>query len=413
MGPGRKSVSVLTMNTLSFTVCFACWMMNGVLITFLVDHGIFDWSASQIGWLMGIPVLTGSLTRLPVGILTDKYGGRFIFAGLMLISAMAMLYASYAQTYFDFIISGLGFGLTGASFAVGIAFTSVWFKKERQGTALGIFGGGNIGAALTSMAAPALLLHLTHNGTLIENWRTLPRIYAASLVIMTLLFYFFTYPKKVEHTLEKSMIERLATLKNTRVWRFGLYYFFVFGGFVALAQWLIPYFVSVYEMTIVTAGIMATTFSLPSAVIRALGGWLSDKCGARRIMYRVFSICLGCSLLLTIPNINIWIFTILVLTMSLMMGLGMAAVYKHIPDYFPNEVGVVGGIVGVIGGLGGFICPLIFGYLLEITGVWTTCWMFFSILITISLFLMHRAIQHMMKEKVPDLMCTMERMNVH
>src|SRR5512139_1495212 len=141
------------MNTLAFTVCFAAWMMNGVLVTYLVDHDVFPWDKAQMGWLIGIPVLTGSIMRLPVGVLTDKYGGRIVYGTLMLLAAIPMYFVSHANSYTDFMLASLGFGLTGASFAVGIAYTSVWFRKERQGTALRIFGAGNAGAALTSMGA--------------------------------------------------------------------------------------------------------------------------------------------------------------------------------------------------------------------------------------------------------------------
>ncbi len=495
-----KALSVLTMNTLAFTVCFACWMMNGVLVTFLVENGLYNWNKAQIGWLIGIPVLTGSIVRLPVGVLTDKYGGRIVYGILMLIAAIPMYLMSYADSFGDFVLGSLGFGMAGAAFAVGIAYTSVWFPKEQQGTALGIFGVGNAGSALTSMGAPIVLKYLTANGANLEGWRDLPKIYTAGLVVMALVFFLFTHSRKTAHGMEKTLSQRLSPLKNVRVWRFGLYYFLVFGGFVALAQWLIPYYVSVYTMSIATAGLMAAIFSLPSGVIRALGGWLSDKFGARRIMYWVLGSCLACCALLIIPRMdiyspggsvmalasgtvtevgageivisgtvtkrysfhakqnnggasitedgglvpfptarswqepvvavgdavkkkqllargvthiyfqaNVWIFTALVFILGIMMGIGKAAVYKHIPDYFPQEVGVVGGIVGVIGGLGGFFCPIIFGYLLKGTGIWTTCWIFFAALSLASLLWMHHVVQKMMREKVPDLMAQMEK----
>jgi NNP family nitrate/nitrite transporter-like MFS transporter len=489
MKENRKPAVVLTMNTLAFTVCFACWMMNGVLITFLVDNRILNLDKAQIGWLIGIPVLTGSLMRLPVGILTDKYGGRIVYTLLMLIAAVPMYLTSTCDTYGDFVLASLGFGLSGASFAVGIAYTSVWFRKERQGTALGIFGIGNAGSALTSFGAPIVLRALTNGGQNIEAWRTLPKIYAAALVVMAVIFYLFTFSRKVEHGQEHSLKQRLAPLKILRVWRFGLYYFFVFGGFVALAQWLIPYYVNAYTMSIATAGMMATIFNLPSGVIRALGGFLSDKYGARAIMYWVFGTSLLCCVLLCVPRMdiqspgegviaarkgtvtavsageivvdgakyslrpkldqasygtredmlvlprfsfwqepvvqvgdpvvkkqllargtthiyfqaNVWIFTVLVFSLGIMMGIGKAGVYKFIPDYFPKEVGVVGGIVGVIGGLGGFFCPIIFGYLLRTTGIWTTSWMFFFALVLVCHLWMHTVVRRIMREKQPVL----------
>ena len=204
MTENGRAYRVLTLNTLAFTVCFAAWMMNGVLITFLVNNGLYDWDKAQMGWLIGIPVLTGSIMRLPVGILTDKYGGRFVFGTLLLISAIPMYLVSQADSYMQFLLTGLGFGLTGASFAVGIAYTSVWFSRNRQGLALGIFGAGNAGAALTTMGAPIFLMTLTDQGTNLEGWRTLPQLYALALVVMAVAFLLFTHSKRIERAGRKS-----------------------------------------------------------------------------------------------------------------------------------------------------------------------------------------------------------------
>jgi len=154
MSERGKAFSVLAANTLAFTVCFAVWMMNGVLITFLVDNGIYDFDKAEMGWLIGIPVLTGAIFRLPAGMLTDRFGGRGVFAIVMLLTAAAAYLDSYASGFWGFIVGGLGFGLAGTSFAVGIAYSSVWFPRHQQGTALGIFGAGNAGAAITAMGAP-------------------------------------------------------------------------------------------------------------------------------------------------------------------------------------------------------------------------------------------------------------------
>lgn len=494
----RQAITVLTMNTLAFTVCFAVWMMNGVLITWLVENGVYSFTKTQIGWLIGIPVLTGSIIRLPVGVMTDKFGGRKVYTGVLLVSAIATYLSSYADSFSQFILGGLGFGLSGTAFAVGIAYTSVWFKKEQQGTALGIFGVGNAGAAFTSMVAPTILTWLTDSGEHLENWRNLPRLYAAALAVTAVIFYMTTHEKVTAHGADKSLAERLAPLKVMRVWRFGLYYFFVFGGYVALSQWMIPYYVNAYQMSIAVAGLLAACFSLPSGVIRALGGWMSDRYGARAVMYWVLGLSLVCSVMLIVPRMdletpgagvnahiggevilvspkvvevktkigairfpvrvrpekpgvkneaelmvlptitvwqepvvavgdkivrkqllargvshiffqaNVWIFTILVFVLGIAMGIGKAAVYKHIPDYFPDDVGVVGGIVGVIGGLGGFVCPIVFGYLLEATGLWTTCWMFFAALVVVCLAWMHIVIRAIMARSAPDVLTLIE-----
>ncbi|PKN57367.1 MAG: MFS transporter [Deltaproteobacteria bacterium HGW-Deltaproteobacteria-14] len=482
---GRRAFVVLGANTLAFTVCFAVWVMYGVLITWLVDNNVYRFTSAEMGWLIGIPILTGSLFRLPIGVLTDKYGGRPVFLLVMLSAAAAAWFTSYADSFWSFIVGGLGFGMAGASFAVGIAYTSVWFTRKRQGTALGVFGAGNAGAALTSMGAPLLLGALTDGGKHVEGWRDMPRIYAAALVIMSVLFLLVTKNKKPAHGTERTLMQRLQPLKQVRVWRFGLYYFLVFGGFVALAQWLIPYYVNVYTVSVATAGMLAAIFTLPSGLIRAFGGWLSDRFGARAVMRWVLGGCaIGCALLF-VPRMdiyapgrgvmagasgevevvepsrvvvsgrsydlrikpdnapydeselifptgdfwhearvavgdkvakrellakgvthvyfqaNIWIFTAIVFVIGLLMGIGKAAVYKYIPEYFPDDVGVVGGIVGVLGGLGGFVGPILFGELLGTTGIWTTCWMLLFAVALWSLLWMKRAVRQLIAQQAP------------
>lgn len=493
MSDRSKALTVLGLNTFAFTVCFACWMLNGVLVTFLVDNRLFAFDRIQTGWLLGVPVLTGSILRLPVGVLTDRFGGRIVFPVLMLLAAVPMFLLSLAESYSHFLAASFGFGLAGAGFAVGIAYTSVWFPKAQQGTALGVFGAGNAGAAVTSFGAPSVLKWLTDGGANLERWRDLPKLYAAVLAGTAVVFFLLAHAKIAEGQ-GKTLGQRLAPLRHVRVWRFGLYYFLVFGAFVALAQWLIPYYVSVYGMSLVTAGLVATIFSLPSGVIRALGGWLSDHYGARAVMYWVLGTCLvSCGLLvfpkmevespgesviatapgrvtevrpdaivvgektykvvardpaalapkddavLVLPTMvawqqpavsqgdpvarkqllargvtrihfqaNVWIFTALVFVAGIAMGIGKAAVYRHIPDYFPQDVGVVGGIVGVVGGLGGFVCPIIFGWLLSTTGLWTTCWMLLTAISAVCLFWMHLVVRRILAQKAPDLVRRIE-----
>ncbi len=476
-----KSHKILAVNTLAFTVCFAAWMLNGVLVTFLATNQVYDWGFVEIGWLMGIPILTGSIFRLPAGMLTDKFGGKPVYGSLLFLCAVPMFLLSYADNFLFFALCSFGFGLAGVSFSIGIAFSSVWYPKERQGTALGIFGAGTAGAALTTLFAPTLLNTFTDNGTNLEGWRSLPVVYAVGLAVTGALFFIFTENKKPTSS-NKTMLEMLQPLKNIRVWRFGFYYFLVFGCFVSFSQWLVPYFINVYYLPLVTAGIFAALFSFPSGIIRALGGWWSDIWGARKVMYWVLGSSVLISVMLIVPPMeiyspgkgvvakrpgtvaaisgkaiavdekiypliikpsafvhkddqilvfptkevwqesvvevgqtvqkkellakgvtriyfqaNVWIFAVLVILLGSIWGIGMGAVYKYIPDYFPEEVGVVGGMVGVLGGLGGFFCPIIFGYLLEGTGLWTSCWMFMLALSFVCLLWLHRTIMKISK----------------
>ncbi|HKY64621.1 MAG TPA: MFS transporter [bacterium] len=395
----KKAGWVLGMNTLAFMLCLGCWVMNGVLVTFLVKQGIYHWNEAQIGWLIGAPIFTGSVTRLPVGMLTDHCGGRPVFSVLMIFAAGAMWLLAYADSYLGFLLASFGFGLAGASFAVGVASIPLWFKRERQGSALGIFGFGNIGAGLTSIGAPILLKYLTAGGASPEAWRMLPKICALALAAMAILFYVLTPGRKLERGREKTFLQRLAPLKHVRVWRFGIYYFLVFGGFVGLSQWLIPYYVNVYALPLATAGFLAACFSLPSGAIRAAGGWISDRWGARSAMYGVLATILVCFSLLAGLRPPVAVFTFIVFLAGLAMGIGMAAIYKHIPDYFPDEVGVVGGLVGVFGGLGGFFLPTLFGYLLQETGLWSTPWILLLALTAGCLAWMHSVVRRIRREE--------------
>jgi NNP family nitrate/nitrite transporter-like MFS transporter len=303
MGNLSQSHRILFLNTLAFTICFACWTLNGVLITFLADKGIFNFTVVEIGWLLGIPILSGSIFRLPIGILTDKYGGKVIFSALLLLCSIPLFLMPFADSFWTFAILSFFFGLVGTSFAVGIGYTSIWYPKEWQGRALGIFGMGNAGAAVTTFIAPTLLNILSEDDPT-NGWKMLPVIYGVTLVLIGILFIVFA-KNKTNQVVSKTIGELMSPLKKARVWRFGAYYFLVFGFFVAYSQWLLPNFVNVYGTSLVLGGMFATMFSLPSGVIRALGGYLSDKFGARKVMYWVLGSSIIISFLLMFPKMEI------------------------------------------------------------------------------------------------------------
>lgn len=477
-----QSHKILFINTVAFSICFACWTLNGVLVTYLIDKEIYNWTVIEAGWLMGIPILSGALTRLPIGILTDKYGGKKVFTWLLFLCAIPLFLIPLANSFWSFAILSLLFGVVGSSFAVGIGYTSVWYPKEWQGRALGIFGMGNAGAALTTFLAPSLLNYFSESDPQ-NGWKLLPITYGIVLIFIGIIFIFFTKEKLAQGE-SKNIKTLLQPLKSIRVWRFGFYYFLVFGCFVAYSQWLLPNFMNVYHTTLVMGGMFATLFSLPSGVIRAFGGYLSDKFGARKVMYWVLGSSMVISFLLMFPKMeiftagpgvlsgnngvvtsisenkisvndkeyvvtpkienqvnkapifpvksswqeviveenqdikkkellakgithikfeaNMWVYLVLVVLIGISWGIGKAAVYKHIPEYFPNEIGVVGGMVGLIGGLGGFLGPIIFGYLLNSTGLWTSSWLFIFVISTICLLWMHRTIIKILRHKNPE-----------
>jgi NNP family nitrate/nitrite transporter-like MFS transporter len=403
-----KAKRILGVSTVAFTICFAVWTIFAIIgIRIRQDLGL---SETQFGLLVGTPVLTGSLIRVVLGIWTDQYGGRLVFTLTMLAAAIATFLLSYAHDYTTILIAALGVGIAGGSFAVGVAYVSRWYPKEKQGTALGIFGAGNVGAAVTKLLAPFVLVAL--------GWQAVAQIWALGLAVMAVVFWFtteddsITAERRRAGARPKSAWLELAPLKNVQIWRFALYYFFVFGAFVALALWLPQYLINVYGLNIETAGLIAAFFSVPASLFRAYGGHLSDTYGARRVLYWTFFVSVAATFLLSYPPTDYVVhgasgttafhlemglvpFIVIIFVLGFFMALGKAAVYKHIPVYYPEHVGSVGGLVGMIGGLGGFVLPILFGVLLDLTGLWTSCFMALFLLVAGALIWMHVAIRQM------------------
>ena len=365
---------------------------------------------TQFGLLVATPILTGSISRIFLGIWTDQFGGRRVFACVMFFAAIAAWLLSTVSTYPMFLLAALGVGLAGGSFAVGIAYTSKWFDSDHQGTALGIFGMGNVGAAITNFGAPFILVAV--------GWERTAQIYAMVLMAMAVIFFFSTKEdpairaRRASGQKPRSALMELEPLRNLQVWRFALYYFFVFGAFVALALWLPRYLIGVYGLDIKTAGMLAAFYAVPASLFRAYGGFLSDKIGARTVMYWTFAVSLVACFMLSYPHTDYVIygiegpiafstqmslvpFVILIFILGFFMSLGKAAVYKHIPVYYPDHVGSVGGLVGMIGGLGGFILPILFGVMNDLTGIWTSCFMLLFGIVGVALLWMHFAIRRM------------------
>lgn len=411
-GAGDRS-RALWMSTVAFTVCFAVWTIFAIIgVQIKQQLGLNE---TQFGLLVGTPILTGSLIRIFLGIWTDQVGGRRVYTVVMLAAAVATFLLTYAHTYPQILLAALGVGIAGGSFAVGIAYVSRWYPAAKQGTALGIFGAGNVGAAVTKFCAPFVLVAY--------GWQVTAQVWAVGIAIMGIVFWFTTkedpaeMARRAKGERPRSAWLELEPLKNLQVWRFALYYFFAFGAFVALSLWLPRYLIGVYHLDIETAGMLAAAYSIPASLFRAYGGVLSDRYGARRIMYWMFGVSALITFILSYPpteyvvqgmkgnfhfhlETGVVTFTCLVFVLGFFMSLGKAAVYKHIPVYYPNNVGAVGGLVGMIGGLGGFVLPIAFGVLNDLTGIWTSCFMLLFLVAGGSLLWMHLAIRRMEQEKL-------------
>ncbi len=406
----------LWISTIAFTVCFAVWTIFSIIgIQIKKDLGLND---TEFGLLVGTPILTGSLTRFFLGIWTDQYGGRLVYTVVMMSAAVATWLLTYATTYELMLIAALGLGVAGGSFAVGVAYVSRWYPTEKQGTALGIFGAGNVGAAVTHFTAPFVMVAL--------GWQTVAQIWAIALAAMAVVFWFVAQDdptivaRRKGGTSLPPLAKRLAPLARLQVWRFSLYYFFTFGAFVALSLWLPRYYVGVYKLPIETAGVVVTGFSLAGSLFRMFGGWLSDKYGARFVMYVSLTAAVVLTFIISYPEtdyvvhgikgdirftfgIGLMAFVLLTSALGFSMSIGSAAVYKHIPVYYPDNVGSVGGLVGMIGALGGFILPIGFGVMNDLLNVWTSCFMLLFALVSIALVWMHFAIRFMERRKIPEL----------
>ncbi|EYD75099.1 Nitrate/nitrite transporter [Rubellimicrobium mesophilum DSM 19309] len=400
----------LVLSTVAFTTCFAVWTIFSIIGVRI--KGELGLTETAFGLLIGLPVLSGSLVRLVLGIWTDRFGGRPVYTATMLLAALATFLLSYAQTYGQMLLAGLGVGLAGGSFAVGVAYVSRFYPAGKQGTALGIFGVGNVGAAVTKFAAPFVLLAY--------GWQTVAMVWAAALALMALVFWFSTEDDPVIRARSKgqaaparSFLKEFEPLKDARVWRFALYYFFSFGAFVALALWLPRYLVGVYGFDLKTAGLVGAAYSIPASVVRAWAGHLSDKIGARRVLCWTFTVSAICTLILSAPSsgsaadgtaraaLPTAAFIAVIFVLGFVMALGKAAVFKHIPAYYPTNVGAVGGLVGMIGGLGGFLLPLAFGALKDATGLWSSCFLLLFALVAACFLWMTAAVRRLNATPVP------------
>lgn len=406
--PTEGAATALWASTAAFTACFAVWTIFSIIGLGIKDE--LGLSETEFGLLVGTPILTGSLSRVFLGIWADQYGGRRIFAVVMVLAAIATFLTSYADTYPELLLAALGVGIAGGAFAVGVAYVSKFYPQGRQGTALGIFGAGNVGSAVTKFLAPFVMVAM--------GWQAVAQIWAAALLVIGVIFLVLTKDDPEYRARRRGAVraepmrEQLKVLANIQVWRFSLYYFFVFGAFVALALWLPRYLMGVYDLDVKTAGMLAAFYSVPASLFRIYGGRLSDRFGARAVLYWTFGIAALCTFMLSYPpttyiidgirgpirfstSMGLVPFLVTIFVLGFFMSLGKAAVFRHIPVYYPDRVGAVGGIVGMVGGLGGFVLPLVFGVLNDLTGVWTSCFAFLFLVVTVSLVWMHFAIRRM------------------
>ena len=374
----RSQNGVLALSFTGFTLAFAVWMMYGVMgIPIRSELGLSD---DQLAWLLAASALGGALPRGPIGLLTDKYGGRVVFTALLLIVVPGAIAVSYAQTYAQLVGLAVWTGLSGNTFVVGIAWNSAWFPKERQGFALGFFGAGNIGASVTKFIAPVVIALIPAGyvaGVVPGGWRLIPILYAVMLVIMALILWTQAPTPDRKPAATRSLLEMHRPLRAVNAWRFSYYYNIVFGAYVALSLWLPKYYVDTFGVSLTTAALLTASFIFPASLLRPVGGWLSDIWGARRATNTFLLVMIAAGIVVSIPGLirSPYLFAAIVFIFGCGMGAGKASVYRYVYDFFPRDVGAVGGLVGQLGAFGGFIFPPIWAYALQATGIPETTWL--------------------------------------
>lgn len=398
----RYSYRALTMATFAFAACFSVWTLYSILGIDYKER--FNLSATEFGLLLAAPIFTGAVFRIPIGFLAEKISCKKLFFWQMLLTAPPLFYLPYVGSYSGLIWLGFAFGISGVSFTIGIRYVTDWFDTKRQGFALGVFGAGNAGAAITLILVPFIIKSY--------GWEFIGPFYGIGILVVAVLFRFIApeinkfYQQKNEHDLAYY----IAPLKDLQVWRFGLYYYFVFGSFLALILWLPQYYVSAYKLSLAQSMALTLLFVTSSSMVRAVGGWFADTYGARTINWTAFWVCMVCLFFLSYPpttmtihgvskdvnisfEVNVWLFTLLIFIIGIAQGFGRASVYKIIYDYYPNHMGSVGGLVAAIGALGGCTLPIMFGLAVDFIGVYSACFMLLYGVLAICMIAMYMAIR--------------------
>jgi len=361
MQNSRQSYINLALATAAFGVAFAAWSLISPLSSQIQTDFKLDNTATSL--LIAVPTLLGALMRIPMGILTDRFGGRKVFTGLLLFTLLPVTFLGFAHSFWTYVLGALFLGTAGSSFAVGVPFVSRWFTPTKQGTALGVYGVGNIGTAAAVLSMPSLV-H-AFGGRQGAFW-----FYLIPVTIMAIAFWFFARdaPGLIE---PKPLGDSFAALRREPIaWHLSLFYFVTFGGFVFFANYLPQLLGDWFPQDRRDAALQAAIFTIGATLARPVGGWLADQVGGVKVLTWVFAFIVITRLVLAwqAGSANIVIVTDLLLATAVGFGFGNGAVFKLVAQYFPKNTGLISGIVGCAGGLGGFFPPLIMGAVRDRTG---------------------------------------------
>ncbi|WP_210364600.1 nitrate/nitrite transporter [Bacillus sp. REN3] len=346
----------LPLQTLSLVAGFMVWVILSSLMPFIKED--IPMSANQIAMATAIPVILGSVLRIPIGYWTNRFGARRLFFISFTLLLFPVYFISLADSYTDLLIGGLFVGIGGAIFSVGVTSLPKYYPKERHGFVNGIYGVGNIGTAVSTFSAPVVAIEL--------GWQTTVKLYL--ILLLAFALFNFIFGDKNEKKVVTPLGEQIKSVyKNQKLWALSLFYFLTFGSFVAFTIYLPNFLVTHFELDKVDAGLRTAGFIATATFLRPVGGWLGDKFNSFVILMVVFAgMTISGILLSFMPSLTLY--TIGCLAVAICAGIGNGTIFKLVPLYFSKQAGIVNGIVSAMGGLGGFFPPLMLSILFNLTG---------------------------------------------
>ncbi|MGN4423159.1 nitrate transporter NarK [Bacillus cereus group sp. MYBK30-1] len=346
----------LSLQTFNLVIGFMVWVILSSLMPYIKAD--IPLTAGQISMVTAVPVILGSILRIPIGYWTNRYGARKLFFISFILLLFPVFYISVANSMMDLIIGGLFVGIGGAVFSVGVTSLPKYFPKESHGFVNGIYGVGNAGTAITSFLAPVIATSV--------GWRTTVQCYLVLLAAFALMN--FLLGDRKEKKVNTPLIEQIkGVYKNEKLWFLCIFYFLTFGSFVAFTVYLPNFLVSHFGLEKVDAGMRTAGFIVLATMMRPVGGWLGDKFNPFKILIFVFiGLTLSGIILSFMPSMHVYTFGCLLVAFC--AGIGNGTIFKLVPMYFSEQAGIVNGVVSALGGLGGFFPPLILTLLFQLTG---------------------------------------------
>ncbi len=346
----------LPLQTLSLIVSFMAWVLISSLIAYISTD--IPLSSGERAWTTAIPVILGSLLRIPAGFLTNRFGSRIMNTLSFFLLLLPVFYLSRADSFLDLAISGFLLGIGGATFSIGVTSLPKYYPKEKQGTVNGIYGIGNIGTAISTFGAPILADAV--------GWKAAVTWFLVLLILFAVLNLLFGDRK--EEKINNSWLNQFKQVyRNEKLWFFSIFYFITFGSFVAFTIYLPGFLVSYFELSKVDAGLRTAGFIALATLLRPVGGVLSDKTNPFKVLMIVFAGLTLAGVLLSF-GLTMPLFTAGCFVVAICAGIGNGAVFKLVPLYFSKQGGIASGIVSAAGGLGGFFPPLLLTLLFDWTG---------------------------------------------